>query len=247
MKNKSIGILLLFIAFIMLLSCSVNAANVLIISEGDTVHGETVANMLSKIAPDSFTVEQKSIANNMSFAQTIAEINTNGKTYDSVIVQLPYGNSTSNDAVVTDCVSAINSLHAKNGNNANTQYFFGTPVGKIANYDQEVKVSDEVVKKVISGLTTVKVSSIPVFENIKIATDKSLEVCANNKLTTLGDLLVACTYSNSLGKEVTALTSYENLVDADVKEIISISNATASAVKDTPTQNHLCYCSYCCS
>ena len=49
--------------------------------------------------------------------------------------------------------------------------------------------------------------------------------------------MVACTYSNSLGKEVTALTSYENLVDADVKEIISISNATASAVKDTPTQN----------
>ena len=237
MKNKSIGILLLFIAFIMLLSCSVNAANVLIISEGDTVHGETVAAMLAKIDPDSFTVEQKAIESNKSLDQTIAELNATGKTYDSVIVQLSYKSNISSDISVNDCISAINKLQAQIGNNANTKYYIGTPVGKISSYDQDEKVSNEAVNKIISGLTTVKVSSIPTFENIKIATDKSIEVCVDNKLTTLGDLLVACTYSNSLGKKVNNLSSYVGLADSDVAGIVGVANATSVAQEVIQEEN----------
>nr|MCR5187044.1 hypothetical protein [Clostridia bacterium] len=71
MKRKFFYILLFFIAFLTLFCCSANAANVLIISEEGTVHGETVAKMLDKIASDSFTVEEKTIASNMSLAQTV--------------------------------------------------------------------------------------------------------------------------------------------------------------------------------
>ncbi len=236
MKRKIFYILLFFIAFLTLFCWSANAPNVLIISEEGTVHEETVAKMLDKIASDSFTVEEKAIASNMSLAQTVAGISAAGKTYDSVIIQLPYESITSGDASVTDCVSAIKTLYAQIGSTEKTQYLIATPAGKISNYEQEMKVSDEAVKKIISGLTTIKASSIPVFENLKAASDKSLVVYADNKLTTLGDLLVACTYSNSLGKKVTGLLSYDNLTNADVGSVVEIANGSSASVVEEPVQ-----------
>ena len=80
-----------------------------------------------------------------------------------------------------DNISAINELHIKLGSNESTQYFVGSAVGKIANYDQEIITSKEATQKIMSGVTATKVSVIPTFENIKTAADKSLEVCSNNK------------------------------------------------------------------
>ena len=236
MKNKIIYVWLFFIAFLTIFCCSAHAANVLIVSEEDVVHGKTVAEMLGKIASDNITVEEKTIASNMSLAQTVAGITASGKTYDSVIIQLPYESIASGDASVTDCVSAIKTLYAQIGSTANTQYFIGTPAGKISNYEQEAKVSDEAVKKVISGLDTIKVSSIPVFENIKAAADKSLAVYSNDKLTALGDLLVACTYSNSLGKKVSNLSTYTGLNSAEVVAVVGIANGTSAPVAENPVQ-----------
>ena len=220
MKNKIIFSLIIFVAFLLVFCCSVNAANVLIISEEDTVQGDTVATMLGQIAPDSFTIEEVPIANNTSLSQTVAGMSTEGKTFDSVIVQLPYESIVSGDASVTECVSAIKSLYTQIGSTENTQYYIGTPAGKISNYDEEVKISEDAVEKIIDGLTTVKVTKIPVFENLKAATEKSLEVYSNNKLTKLGNLLVACTYSDSMGKKVSDLTSYPNLEDDDIGDIV---------------------------
>ena len=64
----------------MLFCCSVNAANVLIISEEEVVHGETVASMLGKIAADDFTVEEVAIENGKTLTQTVDEIIAEGKT-----------------------------------------------------------------------------------------------------------------------------------------------------------------------
>ena len=233
MMKKIIYVLLFFIAFLTVFCCSTYAANVLIVSEENVVHGKTVAEMLGKIAPDNFTVEERTIANNRSLAQAIVGITANGKTYDSVIIQLPYESITSGDASITDCVNAVKTLYAQLESTENTQYFICTPAGKISNYEQEAQISDEAVKMIIKELTTIKISSIPVFETLKSATDKSLAVYSNDKLTTLGDLLVACTYSNSLGNKVSNLSSYTGLNSAEVTEVVNIANGIGLNTTDT--------------
>ena len=59
MKRKIAYISIFFAIVIVLLSCSAHAANVLIISEEDVVNGKSVADILTKIAGDENTFEEK--------------------------------------------------------------------------------------------------------------------------------------------------------------------------------------------
>ena len=231
MKRKITYILIVFAIVLLILGCSACATNVLIISEEDVVHGQTVTDMLAKISIDDYTIEKISIESDKSLSQTVEGIEVSGKNFDSVIIQLPFDNA----EAIADITSAINKLHAKFGNAENIGYYLGTPAGKITNYDKEIVTAKENMKNVMSGVATKKITSIPVFENLKIASDKSLEVYSNNALTTLGDLLVACTYHNSLGKPVSNLTSYDKLTDTDVQTIVEIANRISSSEVETPS------------
>jgi len=231
MKRRVVYISVFFALVLMMLSCSAYATNVLVISEEDVVHGKSVTSMLQQIETDSFTIEEIQIGNGKSLTQIVNEMDTNGRTYDSVIIQLPY----SSRGTVVDTTSAINTLYTRIGSTENTKYFIGTFVGKIGNYTQEIVTIQEELKEILDGLTTKNVASIPVYENLKKATDNSLDVYLNNQITTLGDLLVACTYSNSLGKNVKNLTSYSGLTDEEVKAIVEIANELAVPETETPS------------
>ena len=235
MRKKTVVISIIFVVLILLLTCSAYAANVLLISEEENVNGTEVATMMGKIAPGECNMTEVSLASGKSLEQTINEFDTTGKSFDSVIIQLPY-----EDAVLKDSsantISAINSLYAKIKKDTGTKVFVGTPVGKIANYETEITSSQESVKKIIDGLATINASSIPVYENLGTATNKSLAVFMNGKTTTLGNLLVACTYCNSLGNPVVGLTSYDKLLDADVKGIVEISNVATTPKTDSTTE-----------
>ena len=236
MKRKIAYISIFFAIAIIMLSCSAYASNVLIISEEDVVHGKTVATMLGQIAPDDFTVEEVSIENGKSISQTVDGINTAGNKYDSVIIQPQLEGM--KDVFVSDYVEAVKKLEAQNENNGSTKYYISTPVGKIlslSNQEQEIDASVETVEKIVSELSTLTVSKIPVYEILKEANDgKYLEVCSDNKLTTIGDLLVACSYSNWLGKKVTNLTSYNNLTDADVQSVVDLANEWEGSDAEIP-------------
>ena len=90
MERKITYILIFFTIVFLMLSCSVHAANVLIISEEDVVNGKSVVDILTKIAGDENTFEEKQIESSKSLAQTVDGIEVSGKTYDSVIIQLPF-------------------------------------------------------------------------------------------------------------------------------------------------------------
>ena len=90
MKRKITYILIVFAIVLLILGCSACATNVLIISEEDVVHGQTVTDMLAKISIDDYTIEKISIERDKSLSQTVEGIEVSGKTYDSVIIQLPF-------------------------------------------------------------------------------------------------------------------------------------------------------------
>ena len=225
MERKITYILIFFTIVFLMLSCSVHAANVLIISEEDVVNGKSVVDILTKIAGDENTFEEKQIESSKSLAQTVDGIEVSGKTYDSVIIQLPFDSKES----VVDVTSAINTLYTKLGSTENTQYILGTPAGSITEYDKNIVTAKENVKNIMTGMTAKKVASIPVYENLKKAQDNSLEMYSNGKITPLGNLLVACTYYNSLGKKVFNLSSYEGVTDAEVEQVVQIANDETKA------------------
>ena len=234
MKKKFAYISMLFVITIMLLSCSALAANVLVISEEDVVNGKSVSTILSDIASDEHTIEVRTIESGKSFAQTVDEMNgmeIGAKTYDKVIIQLPYDST----ETVANIITAINSLYTKLGSTENTQYFLGTPVGKITEYSENITIAKENTKSIMAGMTAQKVASIPIFENLKTAYDNSLVVYSNNRLTAVGDLLVACSYYNSLGKKVEGLGNYNNLSIETVDKIVEIANGTNVPVVEEPT------------
>ena len=236
MRRKLVYISALFVAMLMILSCSAYATNVLLISEEETVSGTDVATMMGQIVPEEFNVTEVSIDKGKSLEQTINAFDATGKGFDSVIIQLSYEDAVTNGSA-TDFISAISTLYTKVKKDTGTKVFIGTPVGKISNYETEISLSQGAVDAIIKGLTSFSASSIPVYENTGTATSKSLVVCADNKLTALGNLLVACTYCNSLEKPVVGLTSYDKLADADVKEIVSISKVETTSDKDILVQD----------
>ena len=231
MKRKITYISIFFTIVFLMLSCSAYAANVLIISEEDVVNGKSVADILTKIAGDENTFEEKQIESSKSLAQTVDGIEVSGKTYDSVIIQLPFDSKES----VADITSAMNMLYTKLGSAENTQYLLGTPAGSITEYDKNIVTAKENVKNIMTGMTAKKVASIPVYENLKKAQDNSLEMYSNGKITPLGNLLVACTYCNSLGKNVKDLSSYEGLIDSEVVKVVGIANESGTPVAEKPT------------
>ncbi|MCR5186296.1 MAG: hypothetical protein K6D97_04175, partial [Clostridia bacterium] len=89
MKKKIVYISIFFTIVFLMLSCSAYASNVLIISEEDVVHGSTVGTMLDRIASDEYNIGEISIEEGKSLAQVVGGIDATGKTYDSVIIQLP--------------------------------------------------------------------------------------------------------------------------------------------------------------
>ena len=226
MKNKIIFSLIIFVAFLLVFCCSVNAANVLIISEENVVHGKTVATMLGMIAPDDFNIAEETIESGMSLLQTVDSINTTERLYDIVVIQPPLNGN--KDSFTSDCTDAINSLNAQIGKDREVKYYICTPIGNtisLSNQEQEIKASEEAVEEVVSKLTTIKASKIPVYEILKEATNaKYLEVYSNNSLTTLGDLLVACTYCNSLGIKVDNLSTYPGLNNTEVQSVTDLAN-----------------------
>ena len=241
MKKKIICFFIIYVALIMLWSCSAHAAtNVLLFTEEETVNGKTVASMLEQIGTTEFIITEVPISTGSSLKQEVNKFEPNGSTYDSVIIQLPYDNIVSGEAAISENVEAINALSSKLGNSGNTAYYMATPVGTIANYESEILLAGNAIENIVSKLTISGVMRIPVYENLHEASSKSLGVFDNNKMTTLGNLLVACSYSNSLGKSVENLTSYKNdtisLPDADVKEIAKIASnsGTASLEPETP-------------
>ena len=226
MKNKIIFSLIIFVAFLLVFCCSVNAANVLIISEENVVHGKTVATMLGMIASDDFNIAEESIESGKSLLQTVDSINTTERLYDIVVIQPPLNGN--KDSFTSDCTDAINSLNAQIGKDREVKYYICTPIGNtisLSNQEQEIKASEEAVEEVVSKLTTIKASKIPVYEILKEATNaKYLEVYSNNSLTTLGDLLVACTYCNSLGIKVDNLSTYPGLNNTEVQSVTDLAN-----------------------
>ena len=231
MKRRIAYISIFFTIVFLMLSCSAYAANVLIISEEDVVNGKSVADILTKISLADHTIEEKSIDSGKSLAQTADEIEVSGKAYDRVIIQLPFDSKES----VADITSAMNTLYTKLGSTENTQYLLGTPTGSITEYDKNIVTAKENVKNIMTGMTAKKVASIPVYENLKKAQDNSLDMYSNGKTTPLGNLLVACTYYNSLGKNVESLSSYEGLIDSEVVKVVGIANESGTPVAEKPT------------
>ena len=218
MKKTIVLITLICLLFISVLQVKEQAStdfNVLFITNESAVSGDNVSDMISDIGR-AYNITITNVKANNSLIEALTDSNE----YTDVIIQDTYETLFNSNWGLPSSLNMIDS---------NINCYLGMPWKELTNEEKQT-VKDKCQS--VFGNSSLRIIE-RTYTNLLEVKNAGIDVAnSNGTLTKAGELTLACTYITEIAKtQITGLTSYEGISEANVKTIIEKVNETISILE----------------